>query len=96
MNFKWNIEKNKLLKKERDVCFEDVVTQIYEDKVLDIIKHPNAEKYPHQKIYIVILNNYVHIVPFVKENGEIFLKTIVPSRKMHKAYKGGQNENGSI
>jgi len=46
MNFKWNIEKNKLLKNERDVCFEDVVILIYDDKVLDIIKHPN------QKIYI--------------------------------------------
>lgn len=52
MNFKWNIEKNKLLKEERGVCFEDVVTQIHEDKVLDIINHPNREKYPHQKMYM--------------------------------------------
>jgi len=94
MNFKWNIEKNKLLKSERDVCFEDVVTLIYEDKVLDIIKHPNGEKYPNQKLYIVLLNNYVHMVPFVKDNDEIFLKTIVPSRKMNKQYKGEHNENG--
>jgi uncharacterized DUF497 family protein len=94
MNFKWNIEKNRLLKSERDVCFEDVVTLIYDDKVLDIIKHPNSEKYPNQKLYIVRLNNYVHIVPFVKENDEIFLKTIVPSRKMNKKYKGEDNENG--
>jgi uncharacterized DUF497 family protein len=94
MNFKWNIEKNRLLKSERDVCFEDVVTLIYDDKVLDIIKHPNSEKYPNQKLYIVRLNNYVHMVPFVKENDEIFLKTIVPSRKMNKQYKGEHNENG--
>ena len=94
MNFKWNIEKNKLLKEERGVCFEDVVAQIHEEKMLDIIKHPNAEKYPNQKIYIVFLQNYVHMVPFVKENDEIFLKTIVPSRKMHKIYKGEGYENG--
>ena len=90
MNFNWDIEKNKQLKLERGVCFEDVVSLIYKDKVLDIIKHPNMEKYPNQKIYIVMLNNYVHMVPFVKKNKEIFLKTIIPSRKMHKLYKGSQ------
>jgi len=94
MNFRWNAEKNKLLKEDRNVCFEDVVTQILEDKVLDIIKHPNANQYPHQKMYIVCLQNYVHMVPYVKEKDEIFLKTIVPSRKMNKIYKGACNENG--
>jgi len=94
MNFRWNIEKNDLLKKERGVCFEDVVTQIYEDNVLDIVKHPNEEKYPGQKIYIILLQNYVHMIPFVKDGDEIFLKTIVPSRKMNKLYKGKHHENG--
>ena len=94
MNFRWNIEKNDLLKKERGVCFEDVVTQIYEDNILDIIKHPNEEKYPGQKIYIILLQNYVHMIPFVKDGDEIFLKTIVPSRKMNKLYKGKHHENG--
>ena len=94
MNFKWNIEKNRLLKEERNVCFEDVVALIYEDKILDIIKHPNTEKYPNQSIYIVMLQNYVHLVPFVKEKDEIFLKTIVPSRKVNKLYKGATDENG--
>ena len=94
MNFKWDIEKNRLLKSERGVCFEDVVTLIYDDKVLDIIKHPNSEKYPNQKLYIVHLNNYVHMVPFIKENDEIFLKTIIPSRKINKQYKGEDNEDG--
>ena len=94
MNFKWNIEKNQLLKENRGVCFEDVVAQIQDDKVLDIIKHPNVEKYPKQKMYIVLLQNYVHIVPFVKNDDEIFLKTIVPSRKMNKKYKGEAYENG--
>ncbi|MEA2072628.1 MAG: toxin [Campylobacterota bacterium] len=86
MNFKWNLEKNALLKIERGVCFEDVVSQIYEDNVLDIIQHPNTQKYPEQKIYIILLQNYVHMIPFVKTDDEIFLKTIVPSRKMHKLY----------
>jgi len=94
MNFKWNLEKNTLLKKERGVCFEDVIAQIYEDNILDIIKHPNEQKYPKQKIYIILLQNYVHMIPFVKDGNEIFLKSIAPSRKMHKLYKGEHNENG--
>jgi len=94
MNFKWDAEKNKLLKKERNVCFEDVVALIYEDKVLDVIVHPNTLKYPHQQIYILRLQGYVHMVPFVKNRDEIWLKTIVPSRKMNKLYKGVDDANG--
>ena len=88
INFKWNLEKNKSLMKDRGVCFEDVVTTIYEDKIIDTIKHPNKEKYPDQSIYIVELIGYVCMVPYAKNNGEIYLKTIIPSRKMHKHYKG--------
>ena len=94
MIFRWNDEKNTLLKKERNVSFEDVITLIYEEKVLDIIKHPNKKKYPNQSIYIVRINGYVHMVPFVKNGDEIWLKTIVPSRKLHKLYKGVENADG--
>ena len=96
MNFKWDLEKNALIKEERGVCFEDAVAQIHKNNILDIIEHPNKEKYPKQKIYIILLQNYVHMIPFIKEGNEIFLKTIVPSRKMHKLYRGkGKNhENG--
>jgi uncharacterized DUF497 family protein len=90
MNFNWDQEKNKTLKRERNVCFEDVVTLIEEGKVLEIIHHPNTERYPHQKIYLVLLNGYVHMVPYVRTENEIFLKTIIPSRKMHRLYKGGE------
>lgn len=88
MNFRWDLEKNKVLKETRGVCFEDIVSLIYEDRMLDIIKHPNEEKCPDQSIYILDVMGYVHMVPFVKTEGEIFLKTIVPSRKMNRIYKG--------
>lgn len=94
MNFRFNDEKNTLLKQQRGVCFEDVITQLYEGRVLDIIKHPNTQKYPEQKLYIVELFGYVYMVPFVKNNNEIFLKTIVPSRKLHKLYKGENHADG--
>ena len=44
INFKWNIEKNKFVMKDTHICFEDVVTNIYEDKIIDTIKNPNKEK----------------------------------------------------
>ncbi len=87
INFKWDLEKNITLMQDRGVCFEDVVSIIYEDKIIDIIKHPNKGKYPNQSIYIVELMGYVCMVPYVKNDNEIFLKTIIPSRKMQKKYK---------
>ncbi len=74
------------MKNERGVCFEDVITLLESGNILDIIKHPNEEKYLNQKIYILLLQGYVHMAPYVKIEKEIFLKTIVPSRKMNKLY----------
>lgn len=87
VNFKWDLEKNKILMQDRGLCFEDVVSIIHEDRIIDIIKHPNQEKYPNQSIYIVELMGYVCMVPHVGNDNEIFLKTIIPSRKMQKIYR---------
>ncbi|SMN00938.1 hypothetical protein SPONN_2048 [uncultured Candidatus Thioglobus sp.] len=84
--FFWNKDKNKQLKIERGLCFEDFISQVDADNILDLIKHPNAEKYPNQSIYIVELMGYVCMVPCIREDGQIFLKTIIPSRKMQKMY----------
>ena len=86
MEFDWNEDKNIILKHERNIGFEDVVNAINEDKILDVIKHPNFKKYPKQKLYILEICGYVYMVPFVKEDSKIFLKTIIPSRKMKKIY----------
>ena len=85
LRFEWDNDKNEYLKETRDICFEDVKRAILEDKVLDVIPHFN-KKYSHQEILIVILNNYVHYVPFVQDDEKIFFKTIVPSRKLNKKY----------
>lgn len=52
-----------------------------DDHILDIVEHPNKEKYKNQKIFIMMIANYVYLVPFVKSGKKIFLKTIIPSRK---------------
>ncbi len=35
------------------------------------------------------MNDYVYLVPFVKDGDGVFLKTIIPSRKATKRYLGG-------
>jgi uncharacterized DUF497 family protein len=86
--FRWNDEKNTLLQADRGISFELVVTAIAEDKLLDVIEHPNQEKYPSQRIFVVEIDRYVYMVPFVESDDEIFLKTIIPSRKLKKKYLG--------
>ncbi len=85
---KYSIEKNELLKKERNISFEDVILSIENGGLLDDIEHPNKEKYKNQNIFIVLvmIKNYVYLVPYVEEETYIFLKTIIPSRQMNKKY----------
>jgi uncharacterized DUF497 family protein len=90
--FSWNNEKNQLLKAERNISFEEVVFQIEKKRILDIVEHPNQEKYKGQKIFIISSHNYAYLVPFVESEEEIFLKTIIPSRKATKKYLGGKKK----
>ena len=71
------------------VTFEDVVFHLTHDGLLDTIEHPNQEQYPGQRIFIIDIEGYAYIVPFVEDDEVIFMKTVVPSRKMTKLYLGG-------
>ena len=90
--YAWNPEKNDLLKEERGISFEEVVLNIQLGNEVDIYEHPNQERYPGQKISVVLIEDYAYLVPFVENEEEIFLKTIIPSRKATKQYSGGSNE----
>ena len=90
--FNWNDEKNSQLIKERGISFEEVVFCIQNGGILDRVEYPNKEKYPNQRIFIVLINDYVYLVPYVENEDEIFLKTIIPSRKAKKEYLGGEKE----
>lgn len=84
--FDWDKKKNTVLMKERGVSFEMVVTCIRDGYLLDRLKHPNEKKYPHQRIYVIEIDAYVYAIPYVEDNEKIFLKTIIPSRKLTKKY----------
>ncbi len=82
----WDEDKNEFLKSVRGVSFEEVVVLIEAGEILDILEHPNKEKYPLQKIYVLWMNEYIYTVPFIEDEEKIFLKTIFPSRKLMKKY----------
>ena len=90
--FAWNSEKNDLLMAERGISFEEVVLNIQLGNELEIFEHPNQERYPGQKISVVVIENYAYLVPFIENEEEIFLKTIIPSRKATKQYLGDSDE----
>lgn len=85
--YKWNKEKDIILKKQRGIGFENVVEAIDSGNLLDVYDHPNKQEYLKQKIYVVKMHAYVFLVPFVRDGSDIFLKTITPSRKAKKIYK---------
>jgi len=84
--FAWNQEKNEELIRGRGISFERVIQHIEKEGVLEVIKHPNTSKYPNQYMYIIEIDNYAYLVPFVENDNEIFLKTIIPSRKATRKY----------
>jgi hypothetical protein len=82
----WSFEKNLYLKQNRGISFEIIEQLIVSGHIIDIKKHPNQEKYSHQNIFILCIDNYIYVVPFVEDNEKLFLKTIIPSRKLTKHY----------
>jgi len=86
--FNWNAEKNQELINTRGVSFVDVVFYLQQGEVLDDLEHPNPEKYSNQRIFVLKIDEYVYLVPYVEDKNEIFLKTIIPSRKATKQYLG--------
>jgi len=85
MRIDWDEGKNRSLEKERGISFERVACIIEQDKALDLFQNPNP-KFKNQSMYIVEIDSYAYVVPFVKDSEGIFLKTIYPSRAMTKKY----------
>ena len=90
--FNWNAEKNEQLRLKRGVSFEEILFHIEKGDILEILAHPNQGKYEGHKIFVVLVDDYVHLVPFVEDETEVFLKTIIPSRRATKEYLIRRNE----
>jgi len=79
----WSSEKNEILKRERGISFEEIAFLIESGHVVGIEENPG---HSNQKIYVLEIENYAFVVPFVENDKEIFLKTAFPSRKYTKRY----------
>jgi hypothetical protein len=84
--FRWNHDKNETLKVQRNMSFEEIVLAIEADGLLDALRHPNPEKYPNQSVFVVALDDYVYLVPYIEEPDHYFLKTVIRSRKATRDY----------
>lgn len=89
MRYEWNPEKNELLKRERNISFEQIIFHLSQGDIWKIADHPDQKNYPDQRIYFVIVEDYIYMIPFVTEDEYVFLKTIIPSRKATKVYREG-------
>lgn len=86
-----------MLKERRGISFEEIVLAIEDGCTIDILRHPNTERYPNQLIYLIDYRDYIWVVPHVVDeiNDETFLKTIYPSRKLTKYYRDRRkNQDG--
>ena len=79
-NFKWDEEKNKLLKKERGVSFEEIL----DSNFLGAEKHRSRA---NQMVLLFEHEKYVWVVPCVVDEKCYFLKTMFSSRKYTKMLK---------
>jgi len=85
----WNAEKNQQLMSEREVSFEDVLFALQSGGLLGDGPHPNRDKYPNQRLFVVRIEDYAWLVSYVENDREIFLKTVIPSRKATKKFLRG-------
>ena len=92
MVFDWDNDKNEQLKRERGISFEQIVLLILNDRILDILEHPNKMKYSDQKLYVIDVDDYAYVVSFEDRKGVRFLKTIFQARKYTQQYLRREGE----
>lgn len=92
MKYDWNPQKNEWLKRHRKISFEQIIFHLNQGDLWMGADHPNQKKYPGQRIYFVIVEEYVYLVPYIIGKDCTFLKTIIPSRKATKDYQKEKEE----
>ena len=91
--FAWDDATNAKLRADRGIGFEDIVFHIERGDLLDILEHPNPNRYAGQRVFVVQRDDYVYLVPYVEDEDTVFLKTIIPSRKATNQYLGEESDD---
>ena len=55
---------------------DGIEMRVGKSPLLDILEHPNPDRYAGQRIFVVQREDYVYLVPFVEDEHSVFLKTI--------------------
>lgn len=82
-DIQWDPLKSERLKRTRKKSFEELLNS----KLIDVRDHPFRET---QEMMLFEHEGQIWIVPFVRKEGKIFLKTLYPSRKFTRLYKKGE------
>jgi hypothetical protein len=91
-DYAFDPEKNAWLIRERGISFEQIIALIESGRLMRVLEHPDARKYPDQLLYEVDVDGYIHVVPVVRQGRSLFLKTIYPSRKATRKHSKGESE----
>ncbi len=73
------------------LTFEEILFYLQKGHLLDDIEHPNRTKYPNQRVLVIDIDGCAYLVPYVESDDEIFLKTVIPSRKATQQYLGDES-----
>ena len=92
MKYEWSPAKNEWLKEQRNISFEQVIFHLSQGDIWKIADHPNQKDHPGQKIYFVVIEEYVYLVPHIIQDEIVFLKTIIPSRKAIRDFQQEQEQ----
>jgi uncharacterized DUF497 family protein len=86
MEYEWNEDKDALLRNKYGIGFADCVSAVQAGNLLADLEHPNRERYPRQRIMILMIDEYAWDVPYVRNGDRMFLKTLFPNRKHTARY----------
>ena len=74
------------LMQEHGISFEEILSCIEQGGLVVTMDHPNRRRYGNQKIWVVKVRGYAHLVPFVESESEISPTTIMPSRRATRQF----------
>ncbi|TNF66423.1 MAG: BrnT family toxin [Gammaproteobacteria bacterium] len=87
--FEWDKKKNHILKKTRNITFEEIIEAIENDQIVGI---EVSKKYPHQSILCIKVRGYIYAVPIEERGNNIRLVTAFKDRRLNKKYGMDDNE----
>lgn len=83
--YQWDPAKNAWLIKHRGISFDDIVWHMAQGDLLDVLVC-DRERYRGQQQFVVNVNDYAYLVPFIERGGVMVLKTVIPCRKLIERY----------